>query len=155
MYDGYGPRPIPHPLDESVEALLRTARDAGPSAAEFLGCMDGGLASVLLCYAERSAALAVRRASLETLELALLALGLADPDDDREKLLVMPLPWRSAELLGHDPRCTFERVAAELTNAGREDLLGFTRRRAAEQTLSAMGYIEGTDHDGFRYHRTW
>lgn len=155
VYDGYGPRPIPHPLDDAVEALLRAVRDDGASAAEVLGCINRRLASVLLAYAERSAALAVRRASLETLELALFALGLAEPDDSREKLLVMPLPWRSAAMLGHDPRRTFERVAAELPKAGREDLLGFTRRRAADQTLSSMGYIEGADHDGFRYHRTW
>jgi hypothetical protein len=154
-YDGYGPRPIPHPLDEPVGALLRAVRSAGPTSAEVLGCMTRGLANVLLGYAERAAALAVRRASVEVLELDVFALGLAEPGDLREKLLVMPLPWRSAELLGHDPRSTFERVAAELPNAHRGDLLTFSQRRPADQTLSAMGYSEGADQDGFRYHRDW
>lgn len=155
VYDGYGPRPIPHPLDEPVEALLRSVRTAGASANELLSCIDNGFADVLLCYAERFSAMAVRRNSLETLELALFALGLANHGDYREKLLVMPLPWRSAELLGHDPRHTFERVAAELPNAGREALLGFARRQPADQTLAVMGYIESADQDGFRYQRTW
>jgi hypothetical protein len=154
-YDGYGPRPIPHPLDEPVEILLRAIRRDGPTGGEIISCLDEEVGWVLLAYAERAAALAVRLGSLLVLELAIVGLGLAQPGDYRDKLVVMPLPWRSTELLGESPHAIYAQIAAELPEPGRRDLLSFAQRSPPDQTLSVMGYREGADQDGFRYVRLW
>src|SRR5881394_996819 len=80
-YNLYGPRPIPHPLDERVETLLRAIRLEGPTGGDVIACLDKVVGWVLLAYAEREAALAVRQSSQATLELAILALGLAEVGD--------------------------------------------------------------------------
>ena len=155
VYNGYGPRLIPHPLDEPVEELLRAIRSAGPAAAEILGSFDGGLAYVLMVTRSgrrrwRSGGPRRRRWSWPCSDW-----GWQSPATTERS------SW-SCRFRGARPSCsattraaTFERVAAELPEAGRDDLLMFTRRRPADQTLSAMGYSEGADQDGFRYHRNW
>jgi len=152
-YNGSHYLPIPHPRDEPVEALLRAYR-ADPQSDGAWVYADSEVQWVLLSYAERMAALAVRLRSQPVLELAVLALGLVRPWDGREKLIVLPTPWRSAEILGVDARSLFERIAAEVPEPGRSDLIEFARRAPHAQSLSCMGYREGTDQDGFIYVRT-
>lgn len=155
-YNGYGPRPIPHPLDDRGEALLQAVNPGdGTANKEVLAYMDPALAFILLAYAERTSALAVRLKSVPTLEKAIVALALAEPFDSREKLLVLPLPWHAADRLGANPRAVFERVAAGLPEPGRSDLLMFANREPKNQTLEVMGYAESEDEDGFRFKRSW
>jgi hypothetical protein len=74
---------------------------------------------------------------------------------EREGLLVLPLPWRSAELLQHDPVDVFARAASLLPEPARGALQKFTQRAPEDRSLAAMGYEEAVDPDGFRYRRTW
>src|SRR5262249_46769613 len=102
---GYLNRPIPVARDTEIRDLLATA---SPQALATV--LDQSHASVLQAFAERMAALAVRRHDPDVLRDGIRAVAAAFEvaDDEREVLLVLPLLWRSAELLELDP-------ASELT----------------------------------------
>jgi hypothetical protein len=103
---GYGRLSIPHELDSIPEQLVRSYLTAEQSPRELLSVLPRDAASVLLAFSERQAALAVRVQSHDMLKLSVLAVGLAAiiTDDERQGMLVMPLAWRTAELLGLKPK---------------------------------------------------
>jgi hypothetical protein len=156
-FHGYLRLPIPHELDAIPEQLVRSCLTAEQSQWELLPALTRDAASVLLALSERQATLAVRVQSQDILTLSILAVGLAAiiTDDEREGMLVMPLAWHTAGLLGLEPKDVFAMTAAGLPLAGRRGLSAFASRKPQDQTLKCMGYIEGADADGFRYIRNW
>lgn len=144
---GYGLWPFPCPRDEEVAVVVRALVAPGaprPTTAQ---------RDVLRTFAERMATLARRELSPEPLRLGLAAAALtADVEDVRDTLLVLPLLWRSAEVLGYDPRASFRAAHAAV---GRGPLAEFATRPAADRGIDVMGYVEVDDADGFRYERTW
>ena len=156
-FHGYGPKAIPHQLDQEVEQLTEAYLSAEASDRELVACLPDTAASVLLAFAERQAALAVRENSKEVLFLSVVAIGLAAEmaADNRKGVSVLPLPWHSASLLGASPKEVFRQAAGRLPTVGRQALLAFCSREAEDQTLACMGYEASTDDGGFRYVRTW
>jgi hypothetical protein len=157
IYHGYLPRPIPHALDHSPDRLLSAYLNSSTSDRELFQIADHRIASILQVYAERMAALAVRHSRANLVDKAVTALGLAllIGHDDRDVMLVMPLPWRSAELLGLEPAQIFDRAAACLPEPASTGLRKFARRAPKDRTLACMGYVESSDEGGFRYERRW
>ncbi|MGE0388190.1 MAG: DUF6882 domain-containing protein [Gammaproteobacteria bacterium] len=157
LYRGYLDRPLPHALDEEPARLCRAFMGAAAADRALLQLADRGLASVLQCFAERSASLAVQRRSAERLEDSLVALGIAVlvTDDIRECLLVMPLPWDAAGRLGTDAALAFERVASRLPDPAAAALRQFAQRSPEDRTLQCMGYATQGEGAGLRYRRTW
>lgn len=149
--------PIPHDLDRQIAAVIELYRAADPSEQPLLLCLQAQAASIFLAFAERQASLAVRTHSTAALTAAVIAIGLAAAivDDSREGLLVMPLPWRAAALLGIDAKQLFSHCAALVPEAGAKALITWTSRAPENQTLACMGYVEAADAGGFRFQRTW
>lgn len=144
---GYGTWPLPCPRDGEIADLLPSL--LGGAA----GLRDGG-AQVLLAFAERMASLARVERSVDRLRRGLDAAGLAiSAPDAREALLVLPLLWRTAAVLGLDPTAEFVTAATRAGGAGA--LVDFAGREPGDQAIEAMGYVEAEDERGFRYRRTW
>lgn len=157
LFHGYGPRAIPHELDGKLERFVEAYLEAAQSEHELLSCLPRDATDVLLAFAERQAAHAIRAKSQELLVRSLVALGLAAEiaDDERECMSVLPLPWHSAKVLAGKPKVIFEQASVLLPATGRQALLAFCQRAPEDQTLSCMGYVAGSDQGGFRYVRTW
>jgi hypothetical protein len=156
-FTGYGPREIPHKLDSLPEAVVDLYLAADSHDKELVSCLSAVAAQVLCSFAERLSAVAVRNESAVALKRSLLALGIAASieTDERNVLSVASLPWHSAKLLGINPSVVFMESAMQLPRPGREFLLAFSRRPPESRSIACMGYIEGSDNDGFRYERTW
>ena len=145
---GYGSWPLPCDRDREIGALVRMLTASTVEAVGDRHC------DVLRAFAERMATLARREMSGEQLRVGLSAAGFAcGLDDDREVLLILPLLWRSAKVMGLDAKAEFRAVATG--SDGRKVLRDFASRRAKDKTLEVMGYIEVEDESGFRYERTW
>ncbi|MGE0482692.1 MAG: hypothetical protein AB7Q81_00985 [Gammaproteobacteria bacterium] len=153
----YLPRPLPDGLDELVCRIVRAYRESEPDDQALLSCLPDIAGSVLLAFAERWAAVAVRTQRLGALHEAAMAVGLAASlrGDEREGMLVMPLLWHAAATLGVHQAHLFSSVAGELPPAGAGALRAFVARKPEDQTLECMGYCVGADEQGFRYVRTW
>lgn len=142
---GYLDWPLPSTRDTEIGELLATR--PAPELGESSG-------RVLLVFAERMAALAVRDRDPDTLRRGLRAAAVAAEveSDSRGVVLVLPTLWHSAGLLGLDRAAEFTAFADQ---TGGELVAGFAGRRPEDQTLECMGYVEVDDADGFRYQRTW
>jgi hypothetical protein len=122
----------------------------------------------LRAFTLRMSVLSVRRNDLAVLRVTILTVGLAScgGEDPREVLLVAPLPWRSAKILGVDAAYEYREIAGLLPDApdsdepypelyGAQFLLTWTKRSPEDQTIEGMGYREIETPDGFMYERTW
>jgi hypothetical protein len=156
-FNGYLPLTIPHDLDAIPGQFVGSYSRADIVDRELAPTLHRGADSVLLAFSERQAALAVRIQSQDILRLSVLAIGLASlvTNDERDGMLVMPLPWRTAELLRQEPKSVFVAAAETLPPVAQKALLAFANRDSEDQTLACMGYVEGSDGGGFRYVRTW
>jgi predicted metal-dependent TIM-barrel fold hydrolase len=152
---GYGPRRLPDELDQVLEKVVDALEQSG--FVTLLEIFNARHADVFLAFAERIASLAVRRQSSKDIHRGLIAVGIAAEltTDIREVILILPLLWRSASVIGLDPSHEFDSVAEELNGEGSALLKSFTRRTAENQSIQVMGYIESEDDQGFRYRRTW
>lgn len=157
LFHGYGPRTIPHELDRSVERFVKAYLAADHTEHELLNCLPKEACPVLLAFAERQAAQAIRTKSQEPLAQSLIAAGLSVEisDDEQGAMLVLPLPWHCADMLTNKPKVLFKQASLLLPEKGRQALLDFCQRTPKDQTLSCMGYAAGADEDGFRYVRAW
>ncbi|HCN76762.1 MAG TPA: hypothetical protein DIT13_06160 [Verrucomicrobiales bacterium] len=157
QFHGYGPRPIPHDLDGAVDRFIDAYLSATHEERRLLECLPTNAASVLLAFAERQATLAVRVKSKELLVRALIAVGLSAEirADEREGMMILPLPWHSAQFLDYNPADVFKQAATVLPAVGAQALVSFSQRSPDDQTLDCMGYRTGSDEGGFRYVRTW
>jgi hypothetical protein len=152
---GYLRQPLPNARDSEISDLLEEARSGG-QLDELAAELAPSHAASLLCFAQRMSVLAVRRSDPSLLDRAVVALCLAveTGDDDRDVLLVFPLPWRSAELLGLEPEELFT-VSLDGLAKGRDALEAFKRRTPKDRRIEAMGYAESENADGFTYIRNW
>ncbi|WP_295637665.1 hypothetical protein [uncultured Methylibium sp.] len=156
-FDAYLPRPIPHDLDAFVQTIVRSYQESEADEQALIACLPDQGASILLGFAERQAALAVRTKRPSALAEAAVAVGLAAAarDNDREGMLVMPVVWHAAALLGVHQQHLFRSAAGKVAGPGSRALSAFVERKPEDQTLECMGYREGSDKDGFRFVRTW
>ena len=157
LFHGYGPRPIPDDLDQRLGQFVATYLSSSLDEQALLKCLPRETADVLLAFAERQAALAVRMKSHHTLTQSLVALGLAAEinNDESQSMSVFPLPWHAAKQLAAEPKIAFTQASSLLPQIGRLALLSFCQRTPEDQTLSCMGYVAGSEDGGFRYVRTW
>jgi len=154
---GFGALPIPQPRDAAITQLLQawmvldepTRKTAAENILE-------EQRFTLLGYSERMASLAVRKHDQELIILGLLALGVDGWRDDwRDNAAIITLHYDAVKKLGASPESTFEKAAILLPAKSANALRSFLRRSAEDKKLEAMGYVAGTDADGFRYKRTW
>lgn len=151
---GYLDNPLPTGRDADIIQLLKTTV-SDRSLEELAGDLSHRNVPVLVVFAERMASLAVRAHQVAALRAGLMAVSLCfSIGAGREAQMVLPLLWRSAELLGVDPMAEFSK-ARRPGEAGGEILRQFSRRQPEDRAIKAMGYVEASDEDGFRYRRTW
>lgn len=147
--EGYGNWVLPSARDDEigteVERLL----------GDLLVELPDGADMVLRTYAARMASLARRELDLDRVRAGLAAVVLAARGGEpRDVLVVVPLLWRSASVLGADPVALFGEAAGR--DGGSDLLEQFAGRDPADQTIESMGYVEVDDPDlGFFYERTW
>jgi hypothetical protein len=147
---GYGTWRLPAVRDTEIADRVRELLASRP-----VPSLDPGRVAVLSAFAERMATLARRTGSVDRLRAGLDAMVLAHLGAaDRDAVVPLALLWRSAEVLGIDPREVF--LAAE-TRAGTDGgaLARFADRRPEDRGIDAMGYLEVEDEFGFHYERTW
>jgi hypothetical protein len=98
------------------------------------------------------ASLAVRRRDPHLLVRAVIAVVIGGLDQNAlEALMVMPLIENSARLLESDLADIFEKAAATVGHPGSVNLIVWLTRVPEDRTLAAMGFVEASDEDGFRY----
>jgi hypothetical protein len=155
---GYGPKRIPVERDSQIAKLLDDYVSAPQGERDdFRRGLNWRHAPVLGAFAERMASVAVREHSVQPLRQALLALALVgDRDDVREGIMILPLVYRSAELIGAEPAPLFAEAARMCDGAMMaKQIETFPARWPMDRQLSAFGYVESVDVDGFRYVLTW
>jgi hypothetical protein len=102
------------------------------------------------------ASLAVRRTSKEDLWRGLVAIAAEGwAEDTRENLAVLSLLHDATIRLGLEPRAFFEQLRPYTSKAIADAVESFPARTPEAKTIAAMGYVVGSDADGFRYQRTW
>jgi hypothetical protein len=154
---GWGVSRIPNEIDDEITDVIKG----------YLELDDGGKRKiresverdqkfVFLAFAERMASLAIRLRSQEPLTMAMMAMFLQiGTGDVREDIVVLTVIHAAAQKLGIDPRSVFLESARRF---GFDDTFGleaFLKRSDEDKSLASMGYVEGTDEDGFRFVRTW
>jgi hypothetical protein len=161
-FHGYRRQPIPSGRDAIIRRVIATI----DTAEDFVGvaqALKPARASVFVAFAERTAALAVRRTSRDEIRHGLVATALAYAltDDWRDVLGSLAVLLRAAEILAIDPvgeatavAHTLAGVATKWGNGADEWLLSFAHRSPEDRSLTAFGYIESNDNDGFRFERT-
>lgn len=154
---GYGTMPIPTPRDMEICCLLRSwLKLEKLTQMVELSSIPEEYRLTLLSYSERMASLAVREHNKEYIFLGLLALGLDGWSNEwRDNAALVCLHYNAAQRIGLPPNGVFEEVAKLLPPKPAEGLRSYLRRSEEDKSLQAMGYILGTDGDGFRYQRTW
>jgi len=154
---GYGPGPIPGEVDDDVRRLLAAVRGADADARGAIGRRLGDrVGMILLLFAERMAALAVRTGdpgpAREGLDAATLG---ARAVDRRDGLVRLSLLDDALRRLGLDPSPFFAAAEDLAAPDFREGLLGFPARPPESRSIAAMKYEAGADADGFRYLCRW
>jgi hypothetical protein len=154
--DGYGPSPIPSPLDEAVRRLLDfVSRTDDAAVAVIIPSLTEQHGFVLVGFAERMAAYAVRTGQERYIHEGLTALGLASLLlCYNEVLPALSLLYRSTQKIGSDANVAF--ATTILADVRFQSFASdFLRRGEQDRSIEAMGYVESQDQDGFRYSRTW
>jgi hypothetical protein len=151
----YVARRVPGPRDDEIAQLL----DRVISVEDFRHIaagldLPGG--RVLNNFAKRAASLAVRLASETWVRRGLRAALLSGTvEDDREIARTRSLLFRAAELIGCDPAELFEETAALATPDVADAFRVFAHADESARSISVMGYVEGSDEDGFRFISEW
>lgn len=149
-YKGYGARSLPDVLDFEVARALSAGRSS--SDGSDLISHSRTADSVLEAFAERAASLAVRTKDDSWIRKGVVALcSTSIASDRRESEIVLCLLYDAAKRLGLSPREVF----SEGLFLKRNLIEGFICRDEKDKSLSSMGYIAGSDSDGFRYVRSW
>ncbi|MFN7473300.1 MAG: hypothetical protein ACK5RJ_00810 [Burkholderiales bacterium] len=155
---GYGTLGIPNSRDYEITTLLTDwltlDSESRKVAAEQLTESKRG---TLLAYSERMASQAVRTKDLQCIFLGLLAVGIAGwAFERRDNDSILSL-HHDAALRVNDgrPELVFQKAAALLPQRESLELVDFLRRPQEDKTIEAMGYVQSSDADGFRYQRTW
>ncbi|MFG3715001.1 hypothetical protein ACIBTZ_21970 [Micromonospora sp. NPDC049460] len=131
---------IPGTQDRLAEAILSRAprrMDQG-----FVRSLDPSAALALGRYGVRLATLALRQNSSDLLRRSLLATGLAgclEPNDGRDLLVGLALPWIVAQQLGASPATVFATVGDSLPDGPVAKLFKAFGART-DLTLEAFGW---------------
>lgn len=147
---GYGTWRLPAVRDTEIQDRVAELLRQRPVPA-----LHPDRVAVLSAFAERMATLARRTADVSRVRAGLDAMVLAHAGTaDRDAVIPLALLWRSAEMLGADPKAELldaERRAGVLDGA----LTRFADRAPRDRSIEVMGYVEANDEFGFRYERTW
>ncbi|WP_146603577.1 hypothetical protein [Micromonospora endophytica] len=139
---------IPGDRDWVAQAIL--ARAPQRVDRSFLDSLDPAASLALGRYGTRLATLAMREESVDLVRRSLLATALArclQPNDDRDVMVGLALPWIVAQQLGASPAMVFARVADCLPEGPISKLLrDFGARN--DITLAAFGWEPVTSADG-------
>ena len=153
---GWGTLPIPDRLDFRIAELVRQWEGLGKlERISTASQLSNDQKRTLVTYGERMASWAVRDSNAKLIHSGLLAVGIGWLDDWRENVLVVPPHYDAANRIGAIPEELFEEAARFLPVGPADTLREFLRRSNEDKSLVAMGYIVGSDSDGFRYQRTW
>lgn len=131
---------IPRKQDRLAEAIL--ARAPRRMDQRFVSSLDPSASLALGRYGVRLATLALRQNSPGLLRRSLLATGLAgclEPDDARDLMVGLALPWIVAQQLGASPATVFATVADSLPD-GPVAKLFKTFGARTDITLEAFGW---------------
>jgi hypothetical protein len=115
----YGTWPLPCERDQQIRRLVDRLSDPQNSTSLAAG-LSANTALTLYTFAERMASLAVRERSQQHILRGLIAASwaAARTTDVREVLLILPLLWRSMELLGIDRGSNLPRSTTGSTSTG-------------------------------------
>ena len=154
---GYGPSPIPTSRDEEIAALIQTWMSFGEVDRQAASTsVNEDQRPTLLAFSERMASRAVRESNQFWILLGLVALGLDGWRTDwRDNALLLCLHHDACQRIRASAESVFADAATLLPANVGAALRAFLKRSPEDQSLSAMGYKESSDADGFRYERTW
>lgn len=153
----YPKRPIPCEIDALISDFVRMFMQASPpdrwqiSAA--VPPRDGAF---FIHFAQRMATLGVRDQSRQRLLEGLVALLIEGYKEDfRDNIISLGPLYDAALKINVAPQELFDEAAAYLDNGPARDIMEFPQREPGNRSLGAMGFIESSDADGFKYQRTW
>jgi hypothetical protein len=154
--DLYGPRPIPCDIDQAVREFVEAiAQSDEETRSTIFALMNEQHGFVLLAFAERMAAYAVRKQDPSFLAEGLTALAFAYRLVYwKEVIPILSLVFRSAQKLGVDETKVLSLPPAADASFARM-LREFMARDPQTRDIKDMGYIESSDEGTFRYARTW
>jgi hypothetical protein len=143
-------------LDTEITQLLEVWTRLSPSQRSAAALqISGEQRQTLLAYGERMASLSVRNSDATLIHYGLLGVGIDGWQSDwRDNVTIVSLLYDAANRIGEEPRAIFESTAALLADKPASAIRRFLLRSAEDKSLAVMGYIVGTDLDGFRYLRT-
>jgi hypothetical protein len=75
--------------------------------------------------------------------------------DVREDILRLTLIHAAVQKLGIDPCFVFLESARQFGLDDTSGLESYLNRSDEDKSLASVGYVEGTDKDGFRFVRRW
>lgn len=155
-FDGYGAQPIPSPLDDMIEALVREFIALAPAERKVVATLAPLPPFAMFAFSERMATAAVRHDLLGDLLAGLIALVLEGfRYDARENLPILALHHDAALRLRVDPAPVFAEAASYATPDAARWIIGFLDREPAHVSLAEMGYRVMGEGSEFRYERTW
>ena len=154
---GYGKDQIPNGRDGEITELLQFWSSlASADREEAAQGIHNDQRYTLLAYSERAASRAVRSMDIGFAYFGLLASGVDGWRSDwRENSALLCLHYDAIIRCGKDPSLAFEQASLLLQNRSSAAMVAFIDRPSEDKTLESMGYEVGSDHDGFRYRRTW
>lgn len=113
--NGYFKEPLPSQSDEAVSKLVEVFKKSDAETKENIidECSNSRRrSSIILCFMERMANLAVRQKNKEYLIDALTAMAIENfNQEDKEFFIAMPLIAYSAKKIGLDPKILFTEAA--------------------------------------------
>ncbi len=156
-YTSYGPSALPNARDDEVEQYVDQLRAGGPGAVgSATDVASEAGRQVLRAYAERMASLAVRQGEPLQLLRGLVALVVGGLyRNELEALMVMSLVDNSAHRLGLETAELFGQASRVVGHPGSVYLMHWLTRSAEDRSIKAMGFVESSDGDGFRYKLDW
>ena len=147
--------PIPNERDRGVEALVSSALESS-QIEEMVEQLHPRHYAILVMFGERMASLAMRREDPGLLRVGLTAVALGGLNHgSREAIMRLVLYHHAAEALSGSAEGLFHEVGRTLGQPFQGHLEAFPARAGEDKTLECMGYLEGSDEDGFRYKRNW
>ncbi len=147
---------LPSSLDLKISDMVGLFADL-PAAEkdEICASITSHQAGILLTFARRMAALAVRENSKGRIFEGLIAVGLHNSKygDFRDEAVALSLLNNSALKTESNPIDLFETAANTFTNSAGDIFKAFLKRKPENKKIDAMGYREIYKSDGFAYER--
>jgi len=149
--EGYRSWRVPGQHDGEIASLLARV-DSDSAFWNLTAHVDLGVARVLNSFSVRMATLAVRRNDVVWIKHGLIGAQLAMiAEEGREVLPTYSLLYRASELIGIDAQTLFREASYLIRESEHETPAEFALRRPEDRSVEAMGYVEGTDRDGFAF----